>query len=610
MIRFLSLLLCCNVFLIANAQITIVSTDLPTAPTALNNAVDTVPVGFSAGPKGANQTWNFAGLVQDIAETSTHAVPSSTPYGNDFPGTTNAVTPDNSNFGYFTKTTSAFTGKGLAGPLLGPGTNPISVTFNPDFDLYRFPTAYNNAFTGNYGFVEEQSNVSIPGSPIPVYRVRVTFTSTFFDSIDGWGTVITPTGSYNSLRQERIEQTRTLIEYKLTAISPWDTADDIKDTTTSYTWLAKETQGPVVTIAYNTNSGAIDRITYSLTPPAPVADFSWTNPSGGLVQFTDLSTNGPTSWSWDYDDASALGTMQNPTHVYGANGNYAVCLTVTNVTGSNTVCKAVNVTNFVAGNSAPVAVNDTVFTNFETAVDASVLGNDLDPNTGDVLSVTAAFGASNGSTVVNANGTITYTPDGGFSGWDNFSYVLCDDATPSLCDTGTVYVEVYPSPANADYTYTDTCLTVEFTNTSTGYTGLVAWVYGDGSNGLGETVSHTYDEPGTYLACVTVTGATGTDSTCYNITVDTCGAVGIGNVNTVALQLYPNPAQNQVTVVIPSGNQGGKLAIINNLGMLVKEITVTDNRTTIAINELAAGIYHLTYTSATGTKGAGKFVKE
>ncbi len=375
MIRFILLLLCCNVFLIANAQITIVSTDLPTAPTVLPNAVDTVPVGFTAGPKGANQTWDFSGLVQDITENSTHAVPSSTPYGNDFPGTTNAITPDNSNYGYFTKTSSAFTGKGLAGPLLGPGTTPVSVAFNPDFDLYRFPTAYNNAFTGNYGFQEEASGSSV-GQPVD--RVRLTFTSTYFDTIDAWGTIITPTGSYQALRQKRVERTRTLVEFKLLSFSPWQTAEDIRDTTTTYTWLAKETQGPVLTIAYNTNTGAISRITYSLIPPAPVADFSWTNPSGGLVQFTDMSTNGPTSWSWDYDDASALGTMQNPSHVYSANATYNVCLTVTNATGSDTECKNVVVTNFVPGNSAPVAVNDSAFTNYETAVDIAVLGNDLD----------------------------------------------------------------------------------------------------------------------------------------------------------------------------------------------------------------------------------------
>ncbi len=609
MVRLLLVLLCCNFLFFANAQITILSTDLPTAPRVLNNAVDTVPVGFSAGPKGANQTWNFAGLVQDIAETSTHAVPSSTPLGSNYPGTTNAVTPDNANYGYFTNSSSAFNCKGLAGDLLGTGT-PISVQFSPTFDLYRFPTQFGGAFSSNYGFVQSANNVTVPGSPIPVYQVRVTFTSTFFDSIDGWGTVITPVGSYNSLRQERIEQSRTLIEFKLTAISPWSTADDIRDTTTTYTWLAKESKGPVLTIAYNSTSGAISRITYSLIPPAPVADFSWTNPSGGLVQFTDLTTNNPNAWSWNYDDASALGTTQNPSHIYAANGTYNVCLTATNVTGSDTVCKNVVVTNFVAGNSAPVAVNDSITTPFETLVTVNVINNDLDPNAGDVISVSSVFGATNGTASNNGNGTVDFTPTAGFSGQATFQYTLCDNATPSLCDTATVYVTVLPSPAFADFNYTDTCLTVEFTNTSTGYTGLVAWTFGDGSNSIGETATHDYAEAGTYLACVTVNGATGTDNTCYSITVDTCVTIGIGTVNNISLQIYPNPAQNQLTVVMPTGTQGGKLAIINNLGMLVKEITITDSRTTIAINELAAGIYHLTYTSAEGTKGAGKFVKQ
>lgn len=607
MIRLLLVLLCCNVLFFANAQITFVSTDLPTPLATLPNAVDTVPVGFTAGPKGANQTWNFAGLVQDIAENSQHKVPSTTPYAADFPGTTHAITTDNSNYGYFTNTSGAFTCKGIAGPLLGAGTTPVSVQFSPTFDLYRFPTNYNNKFTGTYGFQQEASGSSV-GQPVD--KVRLTFTSTYFDTIDAWGTVITPTGSYQALRQKRVEQTRTIIEAKIFSFSPWTPVDDIRDTTTTYTWIAKETKGPVLTIAYNTNTGAISRITYSLTPPAPVADFSWANPSGGLVQFTNLSTNSPTSWSWDYDDASTLGTTKNPSHIYAANGTYNVCLTATNVTGSDTECKNVVVTNFVAGNSAPVAVNDSVTTPFETLVTVNVIDNDLDPNATDVISVSSVFGATNGTATSNGNGTVDFTPSAGFSGQATFQYILCDNASPSLCDTATVYVTVLPSPAFADFTFTDTCLTVDFTNTSTGYTGLVAWTYGDGGNGLGETVSHTYAEAGTYLACVTVNGATGTDSTCYGITVDTCGTVGIYNIIALALQVYPNPAQNQLTVVIPNGAQGGKLAIINNLGMLVKEINVTDNRTTIAINELAAGIYHLTYTSTEGTKGAGKFVKQ
>ncbi len=611
--QLLLVLLCSSVFFFAQAQITLLSTDLPTAPDTLRNAVDTIPSGISAGPKGANQTWDFSNAVQDIIENTAHRVPSTTAYSADFPTATAAVTTDGSNFAYFRNTANAFICQGLAGPLLGAGTNPISVQFSPTFDLYRFPVEYNDAYTANYGFVETQNNVTVPGVPIPVYQVRVTFTSTYFDSIDGWGNVTTPTGTYASLRQERIERTRTLIEFKATVISPWSTADDIRDTTTTYSWLAKESQGAVASIQYNSTTGAVSRFTYSLTPPvipAPVADFSWVNTSGGLVQFTDLSTNSPTTWFWDFGDG-ATSSAQNPNHIYAVNSSYNVCLNVINGGGSDTICKNIQVTNVSAANSAPVAVNDSTNTAYETAVVVNAINNDLDPD-GDNIAVTTAYNAANGTVAVNGNGTITFTPATGFSGSTTFQYAICDDGVPSLCDTATVYIEVGTAPVVgvANFTAEDTCLSVFFTNTSTEQ-GTIAWTFGDGaSSGNIDTVTHVYSAAGTYEVCLSVSGFVGSVDTCYNITIDSCITDGIGSVSALALQVYPNPATSQLTVVMPQGTQGGTLAIINNLGLLVKEIVVTNNRTTVSINELAAGIYHLTYTSAEGTLGAGRFVKE
>ena len=95
-----------------------------------------------------------------------------------------------------------------------------------------------------------------------------------------------------------------------------------------------------------------------------------------------------------------------------------------------------------AGNRPPVAVNDTAGTSAGTAVTVDVLANDSDPDT-DALSVTAAGQGANGATTVNADDTVTYTPDAGFSGTDTFSYTVSDG---SLSDTGTVTVTVTPPP--------------------------------------------------------------------------------------------------------------------------------------------------------------------
>ncbi len=75
--------------------------------------------------------------------------------------------------------------------------------------------------------------------------------------------------------------------------------------------------------------------------PEPVADFTTNTTSiteGGTVNFTDLSTNTPTSWSWDFGD-SATSTSQNPSHTYSTAGTYTVSLTATNAYGSDNEIK-------------------------------------------------------------------------------------------------------------------------------------------------------------------------------------------------------------------------------------------------------------------------------
>ena len=55
------------------------------------------------------------------------------------------------------------------------------------------------------------------------------------------------------------------------------------------------------------------------------------------------------------------------------------------------------------------------------------LGNDSDPDDGlDPSSVTVTSGPSNGSTSVNVDGSIDYTPDPDFFGSDSFTYEVCD----------------------------------------------------------------------------------------------------------------------------------------------------------------------------------------
>jgi PKD repeat protein len=71
---------------------------------------------------------------------------------------------------------------------------------------------------------------------------------------------------------------------------------------------------------------------------APTTSFTMSpdgNPVvGQMVQFTDTSTAGPTSWSWNFGDGQTS-TDRNPAHAYGGPGPYNVTLTAGNGSGSS-----------------------------------------------------------------------------------------------------------------------------------------------------------------------------------------------------------------------------------------------------------------------------------
>ncbi len=76
-------------------------------------------------------------------------------------------------------------------------------------------------------------------------------------------------------------------------------------------------------------------------------------------------------------------------------------------------------------NDAPVAVNDARTTPEDTLVIIDVLTNDSDPD-GDALTVISTSTPANGNAVINANGTVNYTPNANFNGTDSFTYTISD----------------------------------------------------------------------------------------------------------------------------------------------------------------------------------------
>ena len=119
-------------------------------------------------------------------------------------------------------------------------------------------------------------------------------------------------------------------------------------------------------------------------------------------------------------------------------GNDTICIKVCNTVTE--VCKETTVIITVVG-LPPVAIRNDTVTLINTPVIISVLNNDIQTDEDSLVLCPNAIvtNGSNGTATQNSDGTITYTPNTGYSGIDSFVYIICD---PEGNDTAIVYITI------------------------------------------------------------------------------------------------------------------------------------------------------------------------
>ena len=220
----------------------------------------------------------------------------------------------------------------------------------------------------------------------------------------------------------------------------------------AYTYQVCDTSSPTpvcssavvhITVPANTVTGNPDTAT---TPPGtpvttPVLTNDTVTPGGaplnpGSVTVTTPPTNGTTTVN---PDGTILytptpGTSGTDTYTY----NVCDTSTPTPVCSSSTV--TVNVVNTVT------AVDDSAGTAQNTPVITTVLANDTVATGGAPLnpaSVVVTVAPLHGTTTVNADGTVKYTPAANYAGPDSYTYQVCDTSAPTpICDTATVAITI------------------------------------------------------------------------------------------------------------------------------------------------------------------------
>ncbi len=287
---------------------------------------------------------------------------------------------------------------------------------------------------------------------------------------------------------------------------------------TSSTQVTITTNRPAAPVAtddvYSTGSGA------ALTVVAPGLT---ANDSGTAISVTDhsaaghgtLLVAGDGSLSYTPDTAWA--------------GTDSFDYTITDAFG-RTATATVTVTTSLPG--APVAATDTYTTPYGTDLTVNapgVLGND----TGSGVTVTANGIPAHGTVTVDPDGTLTYTPDAGWTGNDGLTYTITDAFGQTSTTQVTITTAPPAAPAAADDTYEtafDTDLTVDapgVTGNDTG-TGLsvVTWTpAGHGTLSIGSYGVLTYTPD---------TGWQGTDTATYTVT-DPFGQTAVATVTIVTL---------------------------------------------------------------------------
>ena len=165
--------------------------------------------------------------------------------------------------------------------------------------------------------------------------------------------------------------------------------------------------------------------------------------SEGIVYLGDPATGGkPLSVGEILTPAKAAELFFKPNTGFSGQSSLTYTATDNHDAVSNTATVTLPVT--APPNKPPIANDDSVNTDPNTLVTISVLTDDSDPDANlDPSSVTITTPPPEGQVVVNADGTVNYTPNAGFTtGTDRFIYQVCDTGTPKLCDTAEVAVTV------------------------------------------------------------------------------------------------------------------------------------------------------------------------
>jgi hypothetical protein len=320
---------------------------------------------------------------------------------------------------------------------------------------------------------------------------------------------------------------------------------------TTYTWNPGALTGsnvvvtPTASTVYSITSNAVGcsattlTLTVNQTPTVTVnsgaacSGNSFTMTPSGASTYTFSSGSAvvtPTAnTSYSVTGTSSLGCISNV-----AISSVSVGVTPTITVNSGAVCAGNSFTMSPSGASTYTFSNGSAIATPTANASYSVTGTS---STGCVASNTAVSSVS-----VNANPTVTAISN---------ASLICNGQTATLTAAGAI-----------SYTWNTTATTTAVAispSVTTSYT-----VTGSGANGCKNTITITQS-------------------------VSACTGINANQLSNTIISVYPNPSNGEFTI---STDSDMNLSIINNLGQVVKEISInSSNNYNASVSNLANGIY-------------------
>jgi hypothetical protein len=224
------------------AQITITSNDMPSAGDTIRTSVSMNTQNIDFAQTGAAFYWDYSQLVPFSQRIDTFITVKQTPvlFWPFFLGSANLVLklsdfaafpelPSGNGFQFFTNTSSLFSDVGFGLQVEGV---PLPLKYDTPDVLYRFPLNYGDTDEGSTGLEFGLPDVGY----LYIERERIT-------QVDGWGTLQTPYGSFETLRLKSV-----VAEYDSIYVDSLGMGFPIYRNYIEYKWMGNDHALPLLTV--------------------------------------------------------------------------------------------------------------------------------------------------------------------------------------------------------------------------------------------------------------------------------------------------------------------------------------------------------------------------